>query len=670
MDHFLNQIVEKAKTDLNYREPTRQSSLESAATRLARRFDSPPMAPPGTDLTALVEEIQRQFNETGPECLAALGNRERSWIPWTLYHGKKPQPVEWPGYLDAAISDFRKRKRWGRLQAWIFVYLKNYKAGTETTKKLASFLERALARYGGKRPRMDRWKRLMPLLFTAKALDNTVSWLLESALDTDEAIAYLGLEGELAFSPFVTDLLDRAIDTCEPNLPGGLRRITELLEIRGDRGTKVRSMDCLRHAASVLIRAAAGKPSVDVEKILYPVILNHLTDPRLPGGRPRWSGVSETAVHTFTQWLAREDLEFFFNLVDRTAKDRHWRYRRTFWESYLPHVEMTWVVLGKQARRLVFGIKGMDEIMRNREYGRLSGTSHDQSIFLIQMGGHIFVEWSHDGACGIWPREDAPFDLGRNDYNGPELRAPKLKERRIVHMGAWQQAAIRKIYRFTNLRPGVTSTRRRSRDALAEQESTLRQSPASWSSTGSKPQEHKDRESTVKRPATSTSVRRVPRQKPTASPFDSPPESPQMVQTPKGKVRISRGQRVKHPIWGEGRILQVGGSGDNMRATIQFSSATKKVMLKYAALEMIETDFIYTQESPLLPYLVRILSAEGAMTVDALSRRLVADRGIKLDKKIKSSVNRAIGRGLKDKKIKYAEDTRPPSFQDRIVTLA
>ncbi|HCQ00415.1 MAG TPA: hypothetical protein DIT99_06835 [Candidatus Latescibacteria bacterium] len=101
------------------------------------------------------------------------------------------------------------------------------------------------------------------------------------------------------------------------------------------------------------------------------------------------------------------------------------------------------------------------------------------------------------------------------------------------------------------------------------------------------PEEYIDQESTVRRLPTSWSGSETPQQEPCASPFGSAPESSQMVQTPKGKVRISRGQRVKHPIWGEGRILQVGGSGDNMRATIQFSSATKKVMLKYAALEMI-----------------------------------------------------------------------------------
>ncbi|MCY3773792.1 MAG: UvrD-helicase domain-containing protein [Gemmatimonadetes bacterium] len=76
-------------------------------------------------------------------------------------------------------------------------------------------------------------------------------------------------------------------------------------------------------------------------------------------------------------------------------------------------------------------------------------------------------------------------------------------------------------------------------------------------------------------------------EKPSDTPFDDDITSPRVVQTPMGRVRISRGQDVKHPVWGKGRIVQVAGSGDDLRATIRFSDTTKKVIVKYAALEMI-----------------------------------------------------------------------------------
>ncbi len=71
------------------------------------------------------------------------------------------------------------------------------------------------------------------------------------------------------------------------------------------------------------------------------------------------------------------------------------------------------------------------------------------------------------------------------------------------------------------------------------------------------------------------------------TPFEDDITSPRIVQTPMGRMRISRGQDVRHPVWGKGRIIQVAGSGDDLRATIRFSDTTKKVIVKYAALEMI-----------------------------------------------------------------------------------
>ena len=46
------------------------------------------------------------------------------------------------------------------------------------------------------------------------------------------------------------------------------------------------------------------------------------------------------------------------------------------------------------------------------------------------------------------------------------------------------------------------------------------------------------------------------------------------------------GQRVKHPLWGKGTIIDLSGFEDDMKATVKFDSTSeKKLMLKYAKLE-------------------------------------------------------------------------------------
>ena len=165
----------------------------------------------------------------------------------------------------------------------------------------------------------------------------------------------------------------------------------------------------------------------------------------------------------------------------------------------------------------------------------------------------VFITGMEDGLFPISRAMESPADLE--------------EERRLCYVGI-TRARERLFLSHANLRRryGGTTTSLRSRfideipDELIFRESTNRfYSRSSWQ------QEEKTAD----------------------TPFDDDITSPRIVQTPMGRVRISRGQDVKHPVWGKGRIVQVAGSGDDLRATIRFSDTIKKVIVKYAALEMI-----------------------------------------------------------------------------------
>ena len=165
----------------------------------------------------------------------------------------------------------------------------------------------------------------------------------------------------------------------------------------------------------------------------------------------------------------------------------------------------------------------------------------------------VFITGMEDGLFPISRAMESPTDLE--------------EERRLCYVGI-TRARERLFLTHANLRRrfGGTQTSLRSRfideipDDLVSEERTGRfYSRSSW------PQEEKA----------------------SAPPFEDDITTPRTVETPMGRVRISQGQDVKHPIWGKGRIIQVAGSGDDLRATIRFSDTTKKVIVKYAALEMI-----------------------------------------------------------------------------------
>ncbi len=165
----------------------------------------------------------------------------------------------------------------------------------------------------------------------------------------------------------------------------------------------------------------------------------------------------------------------------------------------------------------------------------------------------VFITGMEDGLFPISRAMESPADLE--------------EERRLCYVGI-TRARERLFLSHANLRRryGGTTTSLRSRfideipDELVSRESTSRfYSRSSWQQD----------------------------ERASDTPFEDDIASPRIVQTPTGRVRISQGQNVKHPVWGKGRIIQVAGSGDDLRATIRFSDTTKKVIVKYAALEMI-----------------------------------------------------------------------------------
>jgi DNA helicase II / ATP-dependent DNA helicase PcrA len=90
----------------------------------------------------------------------------------------------------------------------------------------------------------------------------------------------------------------------------------------------------------------------------------------------------------------------------------------------------------------------------------------------------------------------------------------------------------------------------------------------------------------------STSPTRTPpanqprKQRPARSDYSQLPraESYSQIDAPSLKV----GQRVKHPMFGAGTILSVGGSGQGAKATVEFSNGQRKqLMLAYARLEVL-----------------------------------------------------------------------------------
>ncbi|MFQ5544307.1 MAG: EH signature domain-containing protein [Nitrospiria bacterium] len=98
--------------------------------------------------------------------------------------------------------------------------------------------------------------------------------------------------------------------------------------------------------------------------------------------------------------------------------------------------------------------RGIKPEFERCNFGVLKGGSYNQSVFLIEMGDHIFVEWSHSGACRIWKTGHPFLKVGRKRYHAKEFTS-HLPDERITHNGAedykWQERLRRWIRDNTDI---------------------------------------------------------------------------------------------------------------------------------------------------------------------------------------------------------------------------
>lgn len=186
--------------------------------------------------------------------------------------------------------------------------------------------------------------------------------------------------------------------------------------------------------ADALIPAA---DKIAARKICTEIFYRRMGDPRFGDGRFVWQKVSPKSREIFCRWLAEDDLEIFFQITRETLKNNPaklamWDARENFWKEYLPRIGITWVVLGNNAQQTAYRLRDM------RTHGRLLGKlDQDKSGFLFQLGDYIFVEWSHDGALRVYPKQRVENFIGNNFAKTTMMNVPVVD--RWVHIGSWKK---------------------------------------------------------------------------------------------------------------------------------------------------------------------------------------------------------------------------------------
>ena len=228
-----------------------------------------------------------------------------------------------------------------------------------------------------------------------------------------------------------------------------------------------------RHAYAALVRPFADgmEPPPPVKKLIQSVIVAEYGDPRLPRTPvPSLAddpdrAVAHACIAVLKRWLAIDTLNLFIDVISRTAVDRMWKQRRSFWLRYFEAgaVSDVCVVFGPKAVDVAKAIEARkDSGLRWEQLRR--AREPNQSVLIMRIGELTIAEWSHNGSLRFWressrskPRLHAaiyePDDLieGAISVRNPRTNTV-VKGIRHDPAGNWQGFAARVIQTETGIR--------------------------------------------------------------------------------------------------------------------------------------------------------------------------------------------------------------------------
>jgi len=146
-----------------------------------------------------------------------------------------------------------------------------------------------------------------------------------------------------------------------------------------------------------------GDVAKDVTTAILIVVLDMLGDPRLVKARSNWIAVTAELKNLVVGWLTEQSLRQFLDIVDQTAVESMWRYRRAFWQSVFDAglISAAWVAFGPDGRKIAAsgtykGLKCAELFTDDKS------VEPGHAVLLMQIGAGVVADWSHSGKCNIW----------------------------------------------------------------------------------------------------------------------------------------------------------------------------------------------------------------------------------------------------------------------------
>ena len=422
-----------------------------ADKEVTERFGREARPPEEYDLQPLFARARRAADKGR---LLNLEHRDLRRLPWVLFYPSDSLPGSWLGARPDVQRSFRKwvggRQRTGTVVALVHEFLRVHPTDLSTFEDWLELVRSLVA--NGRSPSLRKLDRD---LFVENGEQKVVARMIA---DGNGDVARFGISPGLADCAF---LAAGALAHVRRIGKGVRSRSVQMDDLDGllcflelDGRLRFPDSKLYTETANELLGSLASGHEVahEVRDRICAWFVKWFGDPRLREHASRWRPVSEDARAVVTGWLVANTVEQFFLLIGETAYDWHWRYRQSFWAAYLKRnlIDDAWFVLGRQARQLLRHVSKHED----SACGLLIGGSSAQSVLLMKIDGITVAEWSHNGSCRIWNKDNpgAPR-LHQETYHRDNLASHSADFVQAHHgseRGRWQARVAKAIFDRTD----------------------------------------------------------------------------------------------------------------------------------------------------------------------------------------------------------------------------
>lgn len=320
------------------------------------------------------------------------------------------------------------------ISAMISAYIRSYEPGSAHTSKIKNCLDIASEHMS------DKWKNIveqLPEFFDANQAHQA---LAERMMAMDSPWKELKLFG--ITRPHDPGLMSHAHLAYIALLAPGLNEkpaIEKLFAWLKPDGRSGALMNGAAEAINALLSHWLYKqPDEELSRYLTETLVAFYEDPRLSRGGV-WGSVDEACRNLIINWLTRENILFFLDVVSKVEDSHMWEPRRKFWLGLYNEGRITaaWVAFSSLASLKAKGMKGSMRDSSTLNFGiqTAGGYRDNTSLLILQIGKCIVIEGSHSYKVHIFRNDDkkAPA-LFQQKYDASLIRTiPDVT--RIAHLG-------------------------------------------------------------------------------------------------------------------------------------------------------------------------------------------------------------------------------------------